>query len=155
MTAAKLFGVARRIVIQATLAEEVLQEAYVRIWTHAKSFEAGRASPMSWMIAIVRNQAIDVRRRAAQRIADQAVALDDVMVPQAGAREDAERMADLRQLRECLEGLDEQPRAMVLLAYHLGMTREELAAKFARPVGTVKTILRRGLAALKECLDGK
>ena len=152
-TRAKLFGVARRILIRSDLAEEALQETYVRIWSHASRYDSGAASAMTWMIAIARNQAIDLRRRANERIAASAVALEDVtlVAPQVSADDSA----DLRSLRECLGALAENGRDMVLLAYHQGYSREELSRRFNRPVATVKTILRRSLAALKECLDGR
>jgi len=153
LTKAKLFGVARRILVRSDLAEEALQESYVRIWSHAERYDPGHGAAMTWMIAIARNQAIDLKRRTAERIAAGAVALEDVtlIAPQSSA----EQSADLRRLRQCLGGLAEDGRDMVLLAYHQGFSREELAQRFARPVATVKTILRRSLALLKECLDGR
>ena len=153
LTKAKLFGVIRRILVRADLAEEALQESYVRVWSNAYRFDAGHASAMTWMIAIARNQAIDLKRKANERVAAQAVALEDVSLP--AIETSAEDSADYRRLRQCLGGLAEDGRDMVLLAYHQGYSREELAQRFSRPVATVKTILRRSLAALKECLDGK
>jgi len=151
-TTAKLFGVARRILVRGDLAEEALQESYVRIWTQAQRYDSGAGSAMTWMIAIARNQAIDLKRRAAERMAAQAVELDDVVLAAPAAS--AEETADLRALRGCLNGLAADSRDMVLLAYHQGYSREELAQRFARPVATVKTILRRSLMLLRECLDG-
>jgi len=153
LTKAKLFGVIRRILIRGDLAEEALQESYVRIWSNAQRYDQSQASAMTWMIAIARNQAIDLKRKANERVAANAVALEDVtlVAPQANADDSA----DLRSLRECLGGLAENGRDMVLLAYHHGYSREELSARFNRPVATVKTILRRSLVALKECLDGR
>lgn len=153
LTKAKLFGVIRRILVRGDLAEEALQESYVRIWSNAHRFDASHASAMTWMIAIARNQAIDLRRKANERVAAQAVTLEDVTLSAPGVS--AEDSADYRRLRQCLGGLAADGRDMVLLAYHEGYSREELAQKFARPVATVKTILRRSLAALKECLDGQ
>lgn len=153
LTKAKLFGVIRRILVRADLAEEALQESYVRVWSNAYRYDAGHASAMTWMIAIARNQAIDLKRKANERVAAQAVALEDVSLP--AAETSAEDSADYRRLRQCLGELAEDGRDMVLLAYHQGYSREELAQRFSRPVATVKTILRRSLAALKECLDGK
>jgi RNA polymerase sigma-70 factor (ECF subfamily) len=153
LTKAKLFGVVRRILLRGDLAEEALQESYVRIWSNAHRYDAGQATAMTWMIAIARNQAIDLKRKAAERVSAQAVALDDVtLIAPAASAEDS---ADLRRLRQCLGGLGDDGRDMVLLAYHQGYSRDELAEKFSRPVATVKTILRRSLAALKECLDGR
>lgn len=152
LTKAKLFGVVRRILLRGDLAEEALQESYVRIWSNAHRYDSGQATAMTWMIAIARNQAIDLKRRAAERVSAQAVALEDVTLAAPASAEDT---ADLRRLRQCLGGLAEDGRDMVLLAYHQGYSREELSEKFSRPVATVKTILRRSLAALKECLDGR
>jgi RNA polymerase sigma-70 factor (ECF subfamily) len=152
LTKAKLFGVVRRILLRGDLAEEALQESYVRIWSNARRYDCGQASAMTWMIAIARNQAIDVKRKAAERISAQAVGLEDVTLVSPAGAEDS---ADLRRLRQCLGGLAQDGRDMVLLAYHQGYSREELAERFSRPVATVKTILRRSLAALKECLDGR
>ena len=153
LTKAKLFGVIRRILIRGDLAEEALQESYVRIWSNAQRYNQSQASAMTWMIAIARNQAIDLKRKANERIAASAVALEDVEL--VAPRANADDSADLRSLRECLGGLAENGRDMVLLAYHQGYSREELSARFNRPIATVKTILRRSLIALKECLDGR
>jgi RNA polymerase sigma-70 factor, ECF subfamily len=152
LTSAKLFGVVRRILLRGELADEALQESYVRIWSHAYRYDPGTASAMTWMIAIARNQAIDLKRKAGERMAAQAVAIEDVSL--AAPVLSAEASADYRRVRECLKGLSEDARDMVLLAYHQGFSREELADRFARPVATVKTILRRSLAALKGCIDG-
>jgi RNA polymerase sigma-70 factor (ECF subfamily) len=153
LTRAKLFGVIRRILVRGDLAEEALQESYVRIWSNAFRFDPSQASAMTWMIAIARNQAIDLKRKVNERVAARAVALEDVTL--AASETSAEDSADYRRLRQCLGGLAADGRDMVLLAYHQGYSREELAERFARPVATVKTILRRSLAALKECLDGR
>lgn len=153
LTKAKLFGVIRRILIRSDLAEEALQESYVRIWSHASRYDSSQAAVMTWMIAIARNQAIDLKRKANERVAASALALEDVTL--AAPQANADDSADLRRVRECLGGLNPDGRDMVLLAYHQGWSREELADRFGRPVATVKTILRRALAALKECLDGQ
>lgn len=152
LTKAKLFGVIRRILLRVDLAEEALQESYVRIWSNAHRYDSSQATAMTWMIAIARNQAIDLKRKAAERVSAGAVALEDVTLVSPASAEDS---ADLRRLRQCLGGLAQDGRDMVLLAYHQGYSREELAERFSRPVATVKTILRRSLAALKECLDGR
>jgi len=151
-SSAKLMGIVRRILLRSELAEEALQETYVRIWSNAGQYEPVQAHPMTWMAAIARNAAIDVRRRVSERIADASVPIEDMQI---AAPEGADvQGSDLKQLRRCLERLDAQARDMVLLAYHQGWSRDELARRFGRPTATVKTILRRSLAALKECLDG-
>jgi RNA polymerase sigma-70 factor (ECF subfamily) len=155
-TASKLFASIRRILRDSSAAEDALQEAYVRIWARASDFDAGIAAPMAWMATIARHAAIDVVRRGAEKVSQASASIDADLSerladPSAGA--DA-GMAGPR-LARCLGGLDSDRRTMVLLAYTYGWSREELAARFQRPVATVKTLLRRSLIALKECLGDR
>jgi RNA polymerase sigma-70 factor (ECF subfamily) len=150
--APKLLGVILRILNRRDLAEEVLQEVFVRIWDRAGDFDAGAGAPLAWLSTIARNRALDsLRRRRETSIEDEPAAFE---VPDAAddPAVQAERSADLKRLMGCLETLDEDKRRMVLLAYHQGLSRDELAARFNVPVGTVKTWLHRSLARLKECL---
>lgn len=152
-TAAKLNAVTFRILQQAETAEEALQETYVRIWQNASSYDPEIASPIAWMAAIARNQAIDLRRRSGERISRQSDAADDLLaaIP---AAESADWGPALVRLRKCLDALPEDRRSLVLLAYCLGYSRDELAAETSKPVATIKSTLRRTLMTLKECLDG-
>jgi RNA polymerase sigma-70 factor (ECF subfamily) len=155
-TGAKLHGIIRRIMPQNETAEEVLQESYVRIWQRAGTFDPQIASAMAWMASIARNQAIDARRRGAERIS-QASSSDDSLlssIEAQGAGEGEQSLA-LIQLKRCLDQLEPERRELLLLAYYNGLSREELAQRAARPVATVKSALRRSLILLKECLDGR
>jgi RNA polymerase sigma-70 factor, ECF subfamily len=154
-TSGKLFAVIRRILPRAEIAEDALQETYVRVWQKAKSYDPSIAMPMAWLATIARNQAIDSRRRFAERMLGQADELGDEADALPDPLASAEQSDQLRALSKCLELLPEDRRSLVLLAYHQGYSREELAAKFKRPVTTIKTILRRSLIVLKECLDGR
>src|SRR5437762_4377851 len=151
---AKLYGVVIRILARSELADDALQETFIRIWRNAASYNPAIASPMAWMATIAHNQAIDLKRRFAERLARQSEELDPAT---ADERPDplalTEQSEDVRRLKKCLDGLPGDRQEMVLLAYHQGWSREELAARFNRPVTTVKTLLRRSLIALKECLD--
>jgi RNA polymerase sigma-70 factor (ECF subfamily) len=151
----RLFGVIGRILPRTELAEDALQETFMRIWQRAKSYDQTVASPMAWMATIARNQAIDLRRRAAEKLSAASSELPETL---ADLSPDPEALAaqsgELRQLKDCMQRLPEERQQMVLLAYRQGFTREELAERFKRPVTTVKTLLRRSLIALKECLDG-
>ncbi|MCB1490175.1 MAG: sigma-70 family RNA polymerase sigma factor [Bauldia sp.] len=153
-TGPKLHAVTRRILQSDAAAEDAVQEAYVRIWGRAGDFDAAIASPIAWMATIARHAAIDMTRRGAERVsaasADPAIA-ETIADPAASA----ERFVAGSGLARCLDGLEADRRGMVILAYCHGWSREELAARFDRPVATIKTILRRSLMALKECLgDG-
>ncbi len=154
-TSAKLFGVIRRICASDETAREALQESYVLIWKNAASFNPDLASPITWMARIARNKAIDIRRLQSERISSMGVELD---LEASSFEEDplarVEKNEELRRLTDCLKGLPEDRREMILLAYYQGLSREEIGGQFGRPVNTVKTLLRRGLAQLKECLDG-
>jgi len=154
-TSAKLYGVVFRILRRKDLADEVVQEAYLRIWRRASSFNPQAGSPITWMAVIARNLALDeVRRVQPVSIEDRPDVLDmpDAFIDPLQARDKAETWA---RLTACLDGIEKDRREMVLLAYHHGLSREELAAKFGAPIATVKTWLRRSLLQLRACLgDG-
>jgi RNA polymerase sigma-70 factor (ECF subfamily) len=154
-TAPKLNASVRRILRSEAAAEDALQEAYLRIWRHAGDFDARIASPIAWMTTIARHAAIDALRRGSEKVAAAAKSIDADMaerIADPAARHEPTATGD--QLQGCLDRLEGDRRKMVLLAYCEGWSREELAERFGRPVATVKTILRRSLIALKECLGG-
>jgi RNA polymerase sigma-70 factor (ECF subfamily) len=151
-TSAKLYGVVARILPRGDAAADVLQEAYVRIWEKAGEFDPAKGSPLAWMATVARNRALDEVRRIRPGSLDDLPesfepAADDVD-PLAGR----ERSEGLAALLKCLQALDEEKRAVVLLAYYRGSSREALAQRFGRPVPTIKTWLHRSLAQLRDCL---
>ena len=154
-TSAQLFGLVLRIVKDQDIASEVLQEGYVKIWNRAGDFRLEMAKPMTWMGAIVRNQAIDLLRRSAnqpqssENVEDLHWLSDDAAGPQELAYQAQRNQA----LHECLNLLEGEQKQAMLLAYFNGMTHEELAQHLQRPLGTVKSWLRRGLQRLKTCLE--
>jgi RNA polymerase sigma-70 factor (ECF subfamily) len=151
-TRAKLFGVVLRILRRTDLAEEVIQETYLKIWNNAGSFDARLATPITWMVAIARNRALDVvRRKSEVSIEDEPEAMETAgEEPNPLARQ--EMTDDLKRLLGCLGQLEEERRRLVLLAYYGGWSREQLAVKFDRPANTIKTWLRRSLLEIRECL---
>jgi RNA polymerase sigma-70 factor (ECF subfamily) len=151
-TRAKLYGVVLRILRRHDLADEVIQETYLKIWGSAGSFDPSKASPITWMVAIARNRAIDlVRKRSEASLEEEPEAMEvaaDIPNPLA-ARELSE---DMKQLMVCIDRLDADRKRMVLLAYYNGLSREQLAARYEKPVNTIKTWLRRSLIEIRECL---
>lgn len=154
LTSAKLFGVVLRILGERSEAEDVLQEVYVTVWRKAAGFDATRASPMTWLIAIARNRAIDrlragrVSRRmepidAAADLADDAPAADSAL-------ESAQQNA---RLHECLGALADRERNALRAAFFDGNTYEELAERMNVPLGTMKSWIRRAMIKLKACLE--
>lgn len=151
-TSAKLFGVVSRILPAKDAASEVLQESFVRIWERAGDFDSARGSPLAWMATIARNRALDEVRRV------RPASLEDLPEGFEPAGEEVdplasrERSESLTALLACLEKLDADRRAVLMLAYYRGASREALAQRFGRPAATIKTWLRRSLAQLRDCL---
>nr|WP_076533537.1 sigma-70 family RNA polymerase sigma factor [Roseovarius nanhaiticus] len=150
-TSAKLMAICLRVLGDRAEAEEALQESFVKIWRHADRYRANGLSPMTWLITIARNTAIDRarKRREAQPGLDQAETLADATPgPEAQAIASSERTA----LTACLSELDEANAQAVQRAYLDGETYAELATRFGVPLNTMRTRLRRSLMKLKECL---
>jgi RNA polymerase sigma-70 factor (ECF subfamily) len=153
-TSAKLLATVGRILGQGAAAEDAMQEAYVRIWRHAGEYDARIASPIAWMTTIARHVAIDMVRSGPARVAAASTEIDAELTEKIAAPAGETDPAAAARLRDCLAKLADDRRGMVVLAYCYGLSREELASRYSRPVATVKTILRRSLATLKDCLGG-
>ncbi len=151
-TRSKLFAVSLRIVRERPLAEEVLQDSFVSIWRHAGEYARAKSAPTTWMTAIVRNRSLDlVRRIREEPDVDDALASNLVDESAAPDREALDR-AGAHTLRECLGELDAEQRQSIALAFFHGLSHSELAAHLRRPLGTVKTHIRRGLLKLRDCI---
>jgi RNA polymerase sigma-70 factor (ECF subfamily) len=161
-SAPTLLGIAQRIVGRREVAEEVLHDAYAAIWRNAGTFDPLAAQPVAWMAAIVRNRAIDVRSsHDVSRVDSYHDTLDDDpdgaldrLFDWSPALEDGE---DLRRasawLRNCLAGLQAAERQALVLAYEHGLSHGELAAHLRKPLGTVKSWVRRGMDNLRRCME--
>lgn len=148
-TAPKLFGHVLRIVRNRPVAEEVLQETYVKVWQNAERFSPDAGEPMAWLRTIARNRAID--RLRSERI-DRATSDDDTILERLAAPPAGDPVMKTA-LRRCLDELDEDARDCVVLAYCSGYSREELGERYSRPVGTIKTLLYRSMNQLRACLE--
>ena len=154
-TSAKLFGVCLRILSDRSEAEDVLQEVYVTVWRKAAAFDPGRASPITWMVAIARNRAIDrLRSSAVSRRSEPIEAADAVSDPAPAASERVELAQQHQRLAGCLEELEARHSTAIRAAFLDGATYEELAARMNVPLGTMKSWIRRGLLKLRACLEG-
>lgn len=151
-TSAKLFGVILRILRDRSEAEEVLQEVYVTVWRRAAAYEPAKGSVLTWLAAIARNRAID---RLRQRKASGAPIEDAVMLPDPSpaAADLLEADDRYRKLAACLEGLEPRTAAVIRQAFFDGFTYEALAKQSNTPLGTMKSRIRRGLMALRGCMD--
>jgi RNA polymerase sigma-70 factor (ECF subfamily) len=154
-TAPKLFAIALRILREEGRAEDVLQDSFVNVWNGAAGYNASLSAPMTWMVTIVRNRALDYIRRTDRR----AVELDDDLEAvlesdQPSPAELASQGQDAAALQRCLKRLEAGQRQAIAFAYFQGLTHSELAATMSIPIGTVKTWIRRGLEKMRRCLDG-
>ncbi|MGH8738121.1 MAG: sigma-70 family RNA polymerase sigma factor [Burkholderiales bacterium] len=157
--ASLLLGVAMRLVRRRELAEEVVHDGFTRIWRSAASFDPTSGHALAWMVAIVRNRAIDVLESHDVSRVD---ALDSETVDQtvaavfdwtSGPEQGLESRRASRKLRDCLAELQAAERQSLVLAYAHGMSHSELAAHLKRPLGTVKGWIRRGLVNLRDCVE--
>ncbi len=149
-TSAKLFGVSLRILNDRPEAEEALQETYVRIWNKAASYKVNGLSPMTWLITVARNIAIDRKRKRKPDTLE----VPDVLPDPGPGPEDAAINADNRtRLDACLAKLPADHAAAVKQAYIEAYTYAELAEIYGVPLNTMRTWLRRSLIALRECLS--
>jgi RNA polymerase sigma-70 factor (ECF subfamily) len=151
-TRAKLYGVVLRILRRQDLAEEVIQETYVKIWNSAGQFNPALASPITWMTSIARNRAIDVVRKRSEVSIEEEPDAMEVAADSPDPLARREMSEELKRLLECVGRLEPDRQKLVLLAYYNGWSREQLAEKFASPVNTIKTWLRRAMLDIRVCL---
>ncbi len=166
-TSPRLLGVIAMLTGRGAVAEDLLQDVYLRIWKASGQFRVGSGSPMAWMAAMARYRAIDhLRSRGARpevAAADLSSAVDsgdgDDDVTHRVADANADPSKDHEQgllagaLGRCVQELHGMQRQTICLAYYQGLTHSEIAQHLAVPPGSVKTWARRGLVALKACLE--
>ena len=150
-SSAKLMGVLLRILGERSEAEDALQEVYTRVWTRAGRFDATKGRGMTWLIAITRNLAIDRLRSRPAASSDDGLDLVQDTTPRAEARLIAQ--GEARRVTDCFATLEPDRAAAVRGAYLDGLSYDDLAARHAVPLNTMRTWLRRSLLKLKECLD--
>uniref|UniRef100_UPI0035A85C81 sigma-70 family RNA polymerase sigma factor n=1 Tax=Mesorhizobium sp. LHD-90 TaxID=3071414 RepID=UPI0035A85C81 len=151
-TSAKLFGVCLRVLNDRAEAEEALQEVFVKIWMKADRFAVSDLSPISWLVAVARNHAIDrvrQRRRATVDIDEALDIADPAPDPEAAVAAGGET----QRIHLCLDELEKDRAEAVRGAYLRGESYAELAERYRVPLNTMRTWLRRSLLKLRECLE--
>ncbi len=154
-TSAKLFGICVRILHDRSEAEDVLQEVYVTVWRKAAVFDPGRSSPITWLVALARNRAIDrLRSRSSAARLSQPIETADAV-------EDATPLAfdlvqagqEVKRLEICVNELEPDHAEHVRNAFMGGLTYQTLAEQAGVPLGTMKSWIRRALLRLRACLE--
>lgn len=152
-----LLGVAFGVLNRRDRAEDVLQEAFINVWNSAANYNPAIAAPMTWLINIVRNKAID-KLRSGKGERERTVELDDeAMNLSADASLQPQALLDESLTRAridaCMAGLVPAQRQALALAYYRGLVHTEIAEALGAPLGTVKAWVRRGSDKLRVCLQ--
>jgi RNA polymerase sigma-70 factor (ECF subfamily) len=158
LTAARMYGLALRVVVNRDWAEDVLQEAFLNVWRIADTYRDALSPPLAWMGVIVRSRALDFLRRRASERADSAIELDaalaDVLPASTIDPLDTRQASETaKALHDCLRQLDARQRQVLGLAYLRDLSHSELAQQLQLPLGTVKSWVRRGIEQLRGCMS--
>lgn len=143
-----------RIVRNTAIAEDLVQETFLRIWNRVHAFDSERGALGVWMLAVARNRALDYVRSVDGRMAQNASQLDEMENP--GAFADFEQnllnIDRVRLLRDALTKLNPNQREVIEMAYYEGLSQSEMAERMKQPLGTVKTWARSALKVLRDQL---
>jgi RNA polymerase sigma-70 factor, ECF subfamily len=154
-----VFSVAYSATADSSLAEEITQDAFLRVWQRAESFDAQVGKVASWLASIARHRAIDLFRRQQVRSEGHAQALEEMpdyeLVDEAMDVESSVEAAQVRQqVRLALRQLPDEQRQALAWAFFRGLTHEQIAQQLDLPLGTVKTRIRLGMQKLRSFLSG-
>lgn len=154
-TSPKLLGLAVQLLKSRDKAEEALQEAFVKIWYNAGHYHAEKGSAMAWMSSIVRYRALDMLRseKKMTSLRDTTTDMNQQIDSLFNNKDNADQDKELDYLLECMEDLQEEQKKSILMAFYDGNTHQELAERLKKPLGTIKSWIRRGLDKIKRCLE--
>jgi RNA polymerase sigma-70 factor (ECF subfamily) len=145
------YGLALRVVADPTLAEDVVQEAFLAVWRSASGFVPERGKASTWILTLVHRRAVDVVRREQRRRAE---SLEHAPEPAAegGVAEDAWLRLQRERVQAALRRLPDAQREALELAYYGGFSQSELAERLGQPLGTIKSRMFAGLSRMRELL---
>jgi len=149
-----LYSIVLRAVRNEATAEDLTQEAFVRIWARIQTFDESKGTLQAWLVTVARNRALDYLRTA--RRARQSVNIDEVTEDRFSYdREGAsDKLAQERTVKKALEGLNPDQRKVIELTHFEGLTQTEIAEKLSKPLGTVKSLVRSALKVLRTSAAG-
>jgi RNA polymerase sigma-70 factor (ECF subfamily) len=144
------YGLALRVLRDATLAEDAVQEAFLQAWRSAGTYRPERAKASTWLLTFVHRRAVDLVRREERRRTEPAASAPEPTEP--GADEGAEARSRREVVQDALRRLPPEQREAIELAYYGGLTQSELAERFDQPLGTIKSRMFTGLQSLRVLL---
>ena len=152
--AGRMITIAQRILRRRDLAEEVVHEAFIQIWRKAAQYAPDRGSARGWIYAVVRNRSLNVLRDSSREDHHDHDTLERMQEDgqTAFAADILGELDESSRLKACLQTLDETTRKSIVMAYMSGYSHGEIAGRLSVPLGTAKAWIRRGLAALRECM---
>lgn len=153
-TSPYIYGVLLRMFRQEAAAEDALQEAFLRIWENAGTYNPSQGKPLTWMTSIARYHALDVLRSNKSSISRDSAYSRLEEQPALSVLSTLEtETGDSQILSICLKRIEPEARDCLIDAYCGGYTHQELSEKKGRPLGTVKSWIKRALQSLRECVD--
>lgn len=155
LTSPRLFTVARRILNNNEQAEEVLQEAMIKIWRKSNSYRPDLSNAMTWMTRIVRNQTLDYLRSQVRinNHIDTNIEIESLNQLLFASPESQNDPLLTASIQTCMDTIQQQHKQSISMIYFMGLTYKEVARSLDRPIGTIKGWVHRGLEGLKKCLD--
>ena len=146
-----------RVVRDVGVAEDLVQETFLRVWNRSQGFDAERGALGPWLLAVARNRAIDYVRSSGGKMARGSLELEYAEQPAVFVNFEAQVLTQdrARRVRAALEKLNENQRHVIELAYFEGLSQTEMAERIGQPLGTVKTWVRTALKNLREDLGEK
>ncbi len=153
-TSPKLMSLCLRLMRTEALAEDVLQEGFIKVWQKADSFTPGKGKALTWMSTVIRNKGLDKLRNLKTKAAETEIQYEGLEFASADLQPDnlEDLSQDVKGLMACLDKLKPDQRECILLSYYYGHTHQELSIKMGRPLGTIKAWIRRGLEDIRPCL---
>lgn len=147
-----LFGVIFKIIGDQPLAEDILQEAFVKIWNNFSSYDSSKGRLFTWMLNITRNLTIDTLRSKSYKKQSKIQGSENA-VNYAGSNVNENERFDAMGIRKQTSLLKEDQKQIIDMAYFDGFTQEEISKKLGIPLGTVKTRMRAAISVLKKLLQ--
>lgn len=152
-TSGVAYAIALKMIGSPTAAQEVVQEAYIKVWTNAGRYQPDKGAALPWVLSIVRYRAIDLLRSEKRRVQSLSEHTDVSQIADIDGASDSLSISE--DLQRCLKTLASSQRRNILQTFFFGLTYKELSNQRSMPLGTLKSQIRRGLTRLRRCLNNE